>query len=265
MSLGLPPDSQPRYFAYDASSNANLVIFQLANLSANADLYAQFGLPFPTPTGTPTFASTNPGTNDDQITVAADLFPAPLSSNRWYLGVFNADTTGVTGTILANEFAVYGTNVTLLSCQVASNALWLTWASLPGSYYYIAGAPGLAGGALSAISATLVATDYQTTFPVPLPSTSQTLVVLDGPVPGGDLTRPLVGPPLLTPTGVQLQWTARTNSQFQVQWSPSLAPPAWTTFPGIVVSPTGAFSFLDDGSLTSGLDTTRFYRLVVVP
>jgi hypothetical protein len=62
-----------------------------------------------------------------------------------------------------------------------------------------------------------------------------------------------------------LQWTAATNASCQVQWSPSLSPPSWTTFNGVVTSPTGVCSFLDDGSQTGGLDPQRFYRLLELP
>jgi hypothetical protein len=141
----------------------------------------------------------------------------------------------------------------------------LTWGSTPGLYYHVVGATNLAGETFIPVSLTLVASGYQTTFCVPLPSPLQTFVVFDVPAPAGDLTPPWIGPPAVTPAGIQLQWTAGTNSQFQVQWSPSISPPAWITLPGLVTSPTGTFSFLDDGSQTGGLDSTRFYRLILIP
>jgi hypothetical protein len=264
-SFSLAPDSAPLYFAYNASTNATLVTFQIQDLTADADLYAELGLPFPSPAGTYEFSSTNPGTNDEQIVVFTNSFFSPLSSNHWYLGVFDADVTNVTGTIVAHEFDLYGTNVTLSSCQVASNALWVTWFSTPGSYYHVMGAAGLTGGPLTRVSLTLVASDSMTTFSLPLSSPLRTLVVSDGPAPDGSLIPPAIGPPLVTPAGIQLQWTAGTNSQFQIQWSPSISPSAWTTLPGVLNSPTGVFTFLDDGSQTGGLDSTRFYRLIVIP
>ena len=65
--------------------------------------------------------------------------------------------------------------------------------------------------------------------------------------------------------GVLLQWLAPTNSQFQAQWTPSLTPPAWTTFTNILTSTNGVFSFLDDGSQSDGLAGPRYYRLQQLP
>jgi len=264
MGVTLPAESQPRYFAYEVSTNATLVVLELQNLTANADLYATWGLPFPTPTGNAPYASNNPGTNDEQILVFTNS-ATPPAPGRWYLGAFNVDTTNVTGTVLANQFAVYGTNVALVFCQVSGQSLCLTWDSTPGNYYHVMGASDLAGGTLLPASLTLVATDYQTTFCAPLPSALRTFVVADGPAPGGDSTPPRIGLPVVTATGLLLQWRAGTNSQFQVQWSTTLAPPSWTTLPGLISSPTGTCSFLDDGSQTGGLDSVRFYRLLKIP
>ena len=78
-------------------------------------------------------------------------------------------------------------------------------------------------------------------------------------------------PPLLisaiafAPSGVLLQWNASTNAQFHVQWSPAIDPPSWTNFSNRISSPTGNFSFLDDGSQSGGIGPARFYRLVQLP
>ncbi|HVZ15658.1 MAG TPA: proprotein convertase P-domain-containing protein, partial [Terriglobales bacterium] len=78
-------------------------------------------------------------------------------------------------------------------------------------------------------------------------------------------------PPLLIGTinvssaGAQLQWTAAPGLSFQVQWSPSLSPPSWTTFFDVLTSGNGSYSYLDDGSQTGGLDPVRFYRVVQLP
>jgi hypothetical protein len=65
--------------------------------------------------------------------------------------------------------------------------------------------------------------------------------------------------------GVLLQWLAPANSQFQAQWTLSLAPPAWTPFTNILTSTNGAFLFLDDGSQSGGLASPRYYRLQQLP
>jgi hypothetical protein len=65
-----------------------------------------------------------------------------------------------------------------------------------------------------------------------------------------------------TPAGTLLTWNGSTNDFVNVQWSPTLNPPAWTTFTGDVTSTNGVFTFLDDGSQSGGLGTQRFYQLV---
>ena len=74
--------------------------------------------------------------------------------------------------------------------------------------------------------------------------------------------------------GFLLTWFAPSNDLFQVQWSPGLAPPTWTTFtnppvvsynPAFPAGPANAqFNFFDDGSQTGGFGPTRFYRLILL-
>ena len=70
--------------------------------------------------------------------------------------------------------------------------------------------------------------------------------------------------------GFLLTWFAPTNDYFMVEWTDSLAPPAWNTFTNIIgytgpVTPTnGRFSFFDDGSQTGGFGPMRFYRLILL-
>ena len=65
----------------------------------------------------------------------------------------------------------------------------------------------------------------------------------------------------LDTNGVLLQWAAPTTCPFQAQWTPSLTPPAWTSFTNILTSTDGTFSFLDDGTQSGGLAGPRYYRL----
>ncbi len=71
----------------------------------------------------------------------------------------------------------------------------------------------------------------------------------------------------LTNGGILLQWNGLTTYQYQVQWTTNLAPPvAWNTVSNIVLtSTTGIFTFLDDGSLTGGLGSMKYYRLIAYP
>jgi len=259
VAAGAPPG----YFAYDASAQATMVSFQLLDLSGNAGLYAEYGLPFPTPTAFD-FASASPSTNGQQILVLTDSTPVPLAPGPWYLGVFNSDTNTVSYTLLATEFAVIATNVMVIDYQVSTNNLCVTWGSTPGSYYYVQGATNPAGTNWTNLSRTLVAADVQTSFCIPLPSPFQFFMVQQGIPPGGNLPLVAITGVSVVPGGILLEWHAPANSQFQVQWSASLGPATWTTFPGVITSPTGDYSFLDGGSQTGGTQTV-YYRLLGLP
>jgi subtilisin-like proprotein convertase family protein len=66
----------------------------------------------------------------------------------------------------------------------------------------------------------------------------------------------------VTATNVTLQWSAPTNDQFQVQWTTNLMPVInWFTFPAILTSTNGAFTFTD----TNAPLLIKFYRLLLLP
>jgi subtilisin-like proprotein convertase family protein len=72
--------------------------------------------------------------------------------------------------------------------------------------------------------------------------------------------------------GFLLTWYAPTNDEFLVQWTSNLlSPVAWNTFTNIItytsLTPTngiGFFEFFDNGTQTGGMDTMRFYRLLLI-
>jgi hypothetical protein len=65
-----------------------------------------------------------------------------------------------------------------------------------------------------------------------------------------------------TATNVSLIWSAPTNDQFNVRWATNLAPPiGWSTFPGIITSTNGLFSFTD----TNLPLVMKFYQLILLP
>ena len=66
---------------------------------------------------------------------------------------------------------------------------------------------------------------------------------------------------IATSTNTTLQWWAPTNDLFQVEWTPSLAPPSWTLFPEILTSTSGLFMFTD----TNAPLAMKFYRLDWLP
>ena len=135
---------------------------------------------------------------------------------------------------------------------------------MPGVYYFVQAKANLADAAWTTL-APIIATDYSTTWCLPLPSIYQFFRVGEGLVLSADV------PPLGITTftrasdGMFLQWNAPSSARFEVQWTPSLSPAAWAPFTNVLTSPTGLFSFRDDGSQTGGLGPTRFYRLRQLP
>jgi len=266
VGITLPADGQPDYFAYYASSNANVVAFQLQGLDGAAEMAAQTGLPFPTLGNSPSYLSSAGGPAEQDIAAATSPFGGPPGTNPWYVGVFNTDVIAVSGAIVADEFSVSGTNTTINFCQVTGGGLVVNWSSVPGLAYSVSGGTGVGGGPLAPLTAATVATDLSTTYTLPLPSPYHTLLVAEVASPVTNSTPPpALSVASVSPAGVQLQWTAAPGGNFQVQWSASLLPAAWVTIPSVITSSGGAYSFSDDGSQTGGLGTTRFYRLLVLP
>ena len=90
---------------------------------------------------------------------------------------------------------------------------------------------------------------------VPSASATNTFTVFVAPFPA--ITNVIV-----TSTNVTLQWSAPTNYQFNVQWTTNLVPVVnWFTFPAIITSANGIFSFTD----TNAPWLMKFYQLVLSP
>jgi hypothetical protein len=136
---------------------------------------------------------------------------------------------------------------------------------MPGIRYYVQGKTSPNYANWVAVSPTITAGDVQTTYCLPLPSPYQFFRVGEGLV-----VTPYVPPVRISSiavgtNGVLLQWLAPSNSQFQAQWTPALAPSAWTAFTNVLASTNGVFWFLDDGSQSGGLTAPRYYRLQQLP
>jgi subtilisin-like proprotein convertase family protein len=92
-----------RYFSYTVTNPASVAaLFQLFGLDGNVDLVARKGAPLPT-LFSADYASFNLGTNNENIVVATNSSPVPLTTGTWYLGVFNRDGADVNYTIEASE------------------------------------------------------------------------------------------------------------------------------------------------------------------
>jgi hypothetical protein len=126
-----------------------------------------------------------------------------------------------------------GTNVAVLG----TNAGVILWT------------PTLAQGGLTNVITTIV-----TDSGVPAKSVTNSFTAIVNPLP------PFSSITLGT-NGVNFQWTAFTNEQFQIRWTTNLAPPSWTLFPNILTSTNGIFIFVDTN--TSLL--MKFYELILLP
>lgn len=260
-NTNIGPPGAADYYHYAVSTNAVRAQFEINGPSADLTLVLRRGLPLPT-LNSFDYRSANPGTNDELLVVYDYSRPVPLSPGDWYLAVLNSSGTPASYSVMATEFTAYGTNLFITNVAASSSSFCLNWGSLPGIHYSVQGKTNLDDSHWVTITPTLTATDYSTSYCVPLPSPLHFFRVHEGLV--------LVPPPLIIGSiawtnGLLLNWTSATNNQFRVQWTSAMAPAAWTNFTNIITSANGAFSFLDDGSQTGGAAQTRFYRLVQLP
>jgi hypothetical protein len=247
----------------NAAVRAQFEIFEFP--AGDLTLVARRGLPPPTAFNFD-YLSSNPTTNGELIVVFTNSTPVALGPGNWYLTAINNSTGAVSYTIMASEWAVTGRPFAITNWGLATNEFCITWDSLPGVHYYVQGVPTLGVGDWFNVSPTITATNYSTTYCIPLPSpfnffrVAEGLALVDvpGPAPILDVT--------IVTNGVLLEWTGSVTAQYDVQWSPSLVPPpGWTSFTNVITSTNNFFWFLDDGSQTGGFDGTRFYRVRQLP
>jgi hypothetical protein len=100
----LPQDGIQRYYEYDVTSPQSIAAaFEILGPNGNVELVASKGVPLPDLL-THDYISDNPGVANQSIIVITNEVPVPLSTGRWYLGVFNNDVMPVTYAIRATEF-----------------------------------------------------------------------------------------------------------------------------------------------------------------
>ncbi len=98
-------DDRIEYFAFDVPTNASYVSFDLLQPTDNVDLMVSHSVPLPRPYEFD-YRNANPGTNDEQVLVATNSTPVPLTPGLWFLGVIHdtAPTNTETYTVLATVF-----------------------------------------------------------------------------------------------------------------------------------------------------------------
>ncbi len=252
------------YYRFVVSTNAVRAQFEITDPTADMTLVARKGLPLPNGADYDC-RSANAGLNDELITLFDSSSPVSLTSGDWFISAVNVSGVPADYIITATEFPAYGLDLRITECQAFYDRFCLHWTAMRGIHYYVEGKTDINSTNWAVVSPTLTAEEDTALYCVELPSPyhffriGEGLVIADYPAPvpinciatGAD--------------GVRLQWAAPAASQFQVQWTPSLTPPAWTPFTDVLTSTDGTFEFLDDGSQTGGLANGRYYRLQQLP
>jgi hypothetical protein len=250
------------YYRFTVSTNAMRAQFVILNPSADLTLLLRRELP-------PTFAvfdyaSANPGTNHEVVTVFDFTQPVPLTPGDWWVAAANLSTGPVTYCVQANEWFVYGTNITITNIVDNAGLRCFTWASLPDVLYYVEGS--VDNVTWDTISPTIIAVDFATTYCIPLPTPYQFFRVREGVA-----IDPVILPPYIVRiehvfNGILITWSGSSAVQYQLQWKPLFdGTTNWNAFTNIFTSPTGFYQFLDDGTQTGGFDPLRFYRVLQLP
>lgn len=252
------------YYRFVVSTNAVRAQFEIRAPTADMTLVARKGLPLPDLTAF-SLISSNAGLADEFILFHYYSTPVPLTPGEWFLAAVNAAGVPAAYTILATEWPVHGTNITVIRQGMVGGQFCLTWRSLPGARYVVEGLTDLNSTNWVNVSPTLTATDVETTWCIPLPSIYHFFRVREGlalvlPPQPVRFTRISAGL-----AGVELEWVSPPQQTFRVQWSPAVGPPVWTDFTNVITSTNATFRFVDDGAQTGGLGGTRFYRLLILP
>jgi hypothetical protein len=253
------------YYRYVVTGNVARAQFEINNSSADMTLVARKGLPLPDLVLFD-YLSTNPPPNDELIVLFTNSTPVPLTTGDWFLGAINISGGPVNYSIKATQWPVTGQPLVITDYGIVNGSFCLTWTSLDGVHYFVEGLTNLSSTANNwqTISPTITATGPLTTWCLPLPSPFQFFRVVEGLALNTSVPVPTITSIVHTNNTVELRWTGPVSASYQVEWTPTLIPPAWNTFTNVVTSITGDFVFVDDGTQTAGLSTTRYYRLQIV-
>ena len=210
--LAAPPGPpQQWFFDFSITNRVSGVLFELYNLSGDADLVLQRdALPAMAPYFAGSFAE---GPTPEQIVLRTNAV-LPDLRGHWYLGVYNNETVRVAYTLRA---ALPNTNGLLVSAQTLQlvqtplnppGGLLLSWNSVAGESYLVNSATSLVGPVNWTTLGSVVATTPWTTFAVPV-------------VPGGSAYYQIVQVASLQP---QLTIQLWPTNRIRLSWS--------TDFPG---------------------------------
>jgi hypothetical protein len=256
------PFNAADYYRYEVSGNAVRAQFEINAPTDDITLVARKGTPLPSLTGFD-LISANPGTNDELIVLYKYSSPVPLTPGDWFLAAINVSGGPIEYSITATEFPEYGTNVVITNLLASGDSFCLSWNSVPGVHYCVLGKANLADAGWTTVSPTLTPYEEVATYCVPMPSPFHFFRIREG--FALSVTPLSLSAITYSTNGVELRWAAALDSRFNVEWSPSLAPPAWTSFTNLITTTNGVFSFHDDGSQSGGFGVSRYYRLRPLP
>ncbi|MCU0783148.1 MAG: hypothetical protein MUF81_03700, partial [Verrucomicrobia bacterium] len=264
-----PAVTNQDYYRYVVTTNAARAQFEINGASADFSLVARRGTVPPLPSLTVyDYLSANAGTNDELIVVLTNSTPVALTPGDWFLTAVNLSGASATYAIKATEWPETGRPLVVTGTQVTATNFCITWSSLPGVHYYVEGLTNLSSTNWVIASPTITAVTTSTTWCASLPSAFQFFRVREGLVlsPGSFVAAPPTNTSVTAGTnGLTITWTGGLGARYQVQWTPALLPPTWTSFTNVIASATTQFSFLDDGTQAGGLGVMRFYRVQQVP
>jgi len=252
------PPGAPRtmFFGFQITNAVDGVLFELYNLSGNADLVLQRDA---LPTMAPYFAgSFQLGTMPEQIVVrtSADV---PDLRGYWYLGVYNNDFYEDVGytirAILPEGGVLVSALPTVVTNQPYGSSYLLSWYSIVGNWYTVSWTDKVS---ITNVLANLLATTPVTTWLVPPSAVHTNGLYTATPVPGPSQTTPTLTIQLWTSHTVRISWP--TNFQgFTLQYSLSITAPVWVNLspPAPVLIEGPDYVFYD-----SVATKPKYYRLI---
>jgi subtilisin-like proprotein convertase family protein len=252
--VAAPGAPRAAFFSFQITNAVEGVLFELYNMSGNADLVLQRDA---LPTMAPYYASSfQPGLMPEQIVLRTSAAVPDLRGN-WYLGVYNNELkTNVSYTIRAT-LPSGGMLLSALPTVVTNNAytsgsILLSWYSIVGEWYTVSFTDGIS---ITNALTNVLATTPVTTWLVPVRTYGSYFVTQ---VAGPAQTRPALAVQLWTNNNVRISWP--TNFQgFTLQYSLSVSPPTWVN-----LSPPGPVGVEGGDYVVYDAVTTkpRYYRLI---
>jgi hypothetical protein len=242
--------------------NAKRAQFEILSTTGDVDLAVRNALPLP---GDPrdSLSSANQNLSSELVSVLDISAPIPLTPGDWFIAVTNKTALPATYAVQAREYQSNGTDLDVARAFLTGGMLCITWTNtLPGVNYYVVGKASFIAQAWLPVSGTLTTPTNFLTWCTPLPSPFGFWDLREGLSPLSLQNSVTLTNQVYATNALTLCWGAPTNYVFGVYYTDSLSPPIWQPYPDLITSTNGAFKFIDDGSLTGGVNVNRFYRII---